>query len=143
MPEVRLYIATNYKSPAQRKGKTKYILEFILPSGEPVTREEFIEHGGTLQEAVLDTILIALKRLKKRVNITIFLNKCAVLNAWQNGWVEMWRWNDYKSKKGTTIKDAEKYKQIVDNIVENGHQMRMEEGLGEYELYLKSEMEEK
>lgn len=143
MPKVRIYIATNYKSPAQRGGRSKYILEFILQSGEPVTREEFLECEGTQQGAVLATILTALKRLKKRVDITIFLEKCTVLNAWKNGWVEEWSWNDYKSKKGTPIKDAEKYKQIVDNIVDNGHQLQVEEGLGEYEMYLKSELEGK
>lgn len=67
-----------------------------------------------------------------------FMRRNGVLNAHQNGWVEKWKENDFRSSKGVGVAHEEKWRELMAEL--DKHQYEFIEGLGGYELYMRNEL---
>lgn len=136
--KVNIYIATTWTSPAQKNGKVMWIVEFIKKDNTPETREGILPVEGTEMEAVLEGLKAAVSILTKNCSLRGFMRKNGVLNAYQNGWISKWKENDFKNSKDVDIKHKEKWKELLELLEK--HKYELEEGIGEYELYMRNEL---
>ncbi len=136
--EVNVYIATTWTSPAQKNGKVMWLVEFIKKDNTPETREGILMIEGTEMEAILAGLKTAISILTKSCSVRGFMRKNGVLNAYQNDWISKWKENDFKNSKGEDIKHKGKWQELL-KILEK-HEYSIEEGLGEYAMYMDSKM---
>lgn len=135
---VSIYIADTWTSPRQKTGTAMWLIVFIKKDNTPETRQGILHLEGTKTEAVLTVLKEAVGILNKECQIRVFMRNNGVLKAYKNKWIENWKENDFKSSKGVGVKHAEKWKEMLETLQK--HQCEFEEGLGEWELYMKTEM---
>lgn len=136
--KVNIYIATTWTSPRQKTGTAMWLVEFIKKDNTPETRQGILTMEGTETEAVLTALTAAAGILNKECKIRVFMRNNGVLKAYKNRWIEKWKENDFQSSRGVGVKHAEKWKELLETLQK--HKCEFDEGLGEWELYIKTEM---
>lgn len=118
MQNINIYIKTNIKRPNQHSGQGIYYLEYIK-NGIPETRGDTVDLTDTTkQKAMLEILLICLKRVNKPCEIKIITDSEYVLNLFGEnpgtGWLEQWHKNGFLKKNGKPVSNAELVKEIDD-----------------------------
>lgn len=142
MFKVNIYIATTWKSPAQKEGAAAWLVEFTKKDGNIETRPGegpgVMRLEGTETSAVLTALTEAVKILSKSCEIRIFTLNDRILAPLKNGWLERWKGNNFQTAKGKTVKNSEKWKELG-KLLEK-HTLEIEKGLGEYSYILNTEL---
>lgn len=104
-PKVNIYIETSVHGPSQHGGRCMYIMEYLLPDGEPRTVK-----GGSgwrdkkENELALQALAAALVRLNFPCVVDIYTTCRHVRNSIENGWLDVWRQVVWKTSKGREIR---------------------------------------
>lgn len=113
-PKVNIYIETSVHGPSQHGGRCMYIMEYLLPGGEPKT-----VRGGSdwrdkkEMELALQALAAALSRIKSSCVIDIYTTCPQIRNTIENGWLDRWRQQDWKTSKGKEIRHRALWERIA------------------------------
>lgn len=114
-PDVNLYIQTSVHGPAQHGGRYIYVLEWICSSGQPVTRDAIGAREDKKETAlVLDALADALARLRLPCVLEIYTGCRQVKNAVDNGWLDAWERNGWKTAKGEDIRHRQQWERVAE-----------------------------
>lgn len=96
--KVNIYTDTTAKGPGRRKEAAGiYIVEFVLKTGEPITRKGIVwQQDTTENEMTLTLIYFALKTLTKSCLILINTSCPHVLNVMNNNWLGTWKKDNFQ-----------------------------------------------
>lgn len=109
---VNIYIETLYKGPAKRRMTGAWLVEYVLKSGQPVTRGGILYTDlATENEMTLMLVRKAFSILTKVCCIRVFTNCQHVLNTMQNHWLRQWQKNSWKNAKGKLVNNADMWRQ--------------------------------
>lgn len=112
--DVNIYIETAYSGPAKRRMAGGWIVEYLLPSGKPVTRGGILYADITTEnEMALLLLKHAFSILTKTCCVRVFTTCTHVLNAMQNHWLWQWQKNGWKNARGKTVGNADLWRQCV------------------------------
>lgn len=139
MRKVNLYIETSTTAFQKKERACGYVLEYITPKGQTVTREGFQKEEGTYHQEVLRTIGTALGRIREPCQITIFSRDSFVLNMISSS-LPKWAEDDFKSK-GKPIVNQEEWRSVWEGIRE--HKVSICIGEHAYTKWMLAEMEER
>lgn len=113
MQTVEIYIDTSIKGPRRRDGKCWYIIAYKAANGETAdTGNKIHARDTTENQLTLIGLETALKRLKAPCQLILHLECNHVAAVLNNGWLEEWRYNNWMTRKGTPVADAEKWQSI-------------------------------
>lgn len=119
MKEVNIYLQTTVRGPRKVKhGIGMYVIECVV-NNVPHTVHEKIKYENTYEVImVLDLLIRALERLTQNAKIRIFTQCEHISSAFKCMWFIKWEKNQWKNEKGIEVKNAEKWKQII-NLLKN------------------------
>lgn len=137
MKQVKIFVQTSFRRPKKGDGWIGYILEMKTTAG-PATLSNF-EHleDVTRHQAELMSVYLALKRMVKSSEISIFTDSLYVANG-LNGWVEQWQQNGWTNSRGGPVAYQEEWQQLLE--LAKPHKVTVENAEHEYSEWLKSEL---
>lgn len=146
---VNVYIWNSLKSPKSAKTLNEavgYILETETKKG-PATRTNTIllsqiSEKMTMNEAELYAIKYALSRINIKCELDFYIENQYVASAVENGWLQQWKANDWRTKAGKDIANKKLWVE-VEKLLE-GHTVtwHVKEKHG-YTTWIKDEVEVK
>ncbi len=108
MGEVNIYIETAWKGPAKRKMTGAWLVEYMLKTGQPVTRGGILYADcATENEMALMLIRKAFSILTKPCCIRVFTSCAHVLNTMQNHWIWQWQKNNWRNAKDKEVANTD------------------------------------
>lgn len=111
---VNIYIETAYKGPAKRRMAGAWLVEYLLQSGQPVTRGGILYADITTEnELALLLLKHAFSILTKTCCVRVFTTCTHVLNTMQNHWLWQWQKNNWKNARGKTVGNADMWMQCA------------------------------
>lgn len=136
---VNLYIDTSIRGAVRKAGAYGYVLERQTNAGPAtftmVKRLEETTEKQSLCVAIKD----ALGHLRQQCFIYVYTDSPYIKSVFERGWLQYWKENEWKNKKGLPVADADKWMEVADLLV--GHQIRVEHGAShEYRMYLQREV---
>ena len=112
MYQINLYLETSIKGIRSTVGWYGYLLEWMDSKGKPHTISDFgYESGVTPNQLVMKTFCMALDRLKKDSEITVFTDSLYLRSSYTK-YLQAWRENGWKSAKGETVKNLTLWQQV-------------------------------
>ena len=138
MQDVNIYIDTSIHGPAKKDGEYIYILECIR-GDKPVTRDGRGRIEKTTEnQLALSAILEALGRLTCPCELRIHTTCQHILNAMKNSWARQWQKNDWMTAKGMTVKNAELWAEVLEEL--DRHRYTFTNEYHEYRTWMKTEL---
>lgn len=137
MQVVHIYAETGNTAPRSMLRKTGYVLEYITPSGESITREQFRDRDGTYNAATLQMLTESLKRLKRPCEVHIHTQNRYILLMIDTR-LEEWAKNGYCTAKGDKLAHWEDWEKLEQASAE--HLLVPEPGEHAYLEWLQNEM---
>lgn len=113
---VDIYIETEIKGPYIRDSKWKSTLCCGLRGKEYQKVVEGQEKNTTFHRCTLIAILESLKALKPGNEVVIHTYDLFTAGQMTNGNPETWRRQEWKTSKGTEVKNKELWQQVLDEI---------------------------
>lgn len=115
MRDINIYMASSIRSPKKQKGIGMYVLEAIMTKG-PVTSTKEMRMEASKNEAEIILLEDALSRLKEPCRVTIYTNDNFVAMGINN--LKTWKENDWKTSRGTEVKNSERWKHIAEKLTD-------------------------
>lgn len=113
--KVNIYIETSVHGPSQHGGRCMYIMEYILRNGVPQTVRGGSEWRDKKEnELALQALAAALARIKSPCVIDIYTSCRYIHNSIENGWLDCWRQNDWKTSKGQEVRHRKLWERIAE-----------------------------
>ena len=136
---VNVYTITDAKSPKVHDAKVIYALEVQTSKGPAdVTREEKIE--ATANEAALLAVVKALGHITMPCELHIYTESRWVASGF--GWLEGWKKNDWKTRKGKDVAHKKTWQQL-DELLQ-GHEVHIHcQEQHSFRKWMKMEVERK
>jgi len=107
--DVNIYTITSAKSPKRQSARIIYTLETQTSKGPAdVTREERVE--ATANEAALLAVVKALGHITMPCELHIYTESRWVASGF--GWLDGWKENDWKTRKGKDVAYKETWQQL-------------------------------
>ena len=138
MSDLKIYIEATWNGPSKRDGVAEYLLEF--KKGDiPITKQGFVHvKDGTETQGCLMALINAFHLLKKPCEVLVNTPSRTIFNTIENGWLEKWQQNDFKTAKGEEVKNTELWKMLLDKT--KIHSFTLEYGHHEYRNVMQSEV---
>ena len=112
---VNIYIETSFKGPAEKRAAGAWIVEYILQSGQPVTRGGILYSDRTTEnQLALNLIIQALALLTKTCRVRVFTECRHVLNTMNNHWLGQWQKNGWINGKGRMVRNAGEWRRCAE-----------------------------
>jgi ribonuclease HI len=110
---INIYILTTNRRPRADDGKYMYILEAETKEGN-ITKETMAAVLlQTPNETYLTALVSALARINQPSQLIIYLDSEYMTNA-LNNWLPVWKVNGWKTRKGRTIKNLNKWQKAAE-----------------------------
>lgn len=136
MFRVSIYLETDSTAQMKKKRKYGYVLETEF-RGEIRTVEGFGNTEGTYHKTILDTLIEALRRLRKPCILKIYTRDAYAVSKIAE--LEDMEKQDFRDAKGCEIKNAAEWKEIHNLLKE--HKAKALCGKHSYSQWLLEEME--
>ena len=137
--KVNIYIDTGIKGPKRRKGSYLYIVAIQTAKGTADIGNMVTVEDTTENQATLKALETALGRIHKPCDLTIYLECNYIAGVLQNGWIDEWKKNDWKTVKNEPVKDAEIWRRIEELLVIHDYEIRLKEP-HEYREWMQREL---
>lgn len=112
MFEVNIYIETEVKGPARRRGWYASVLEF-LKGGKAITREDYVlEEETTYHRSVLRALLNSLKRLNTNCYVNIYTDSDYLKNSIEN-FLPQWKNTGFVNAKGKPLENQKEWMEVA------------------------------
>ena len=112
MKTVNLYIASSIRGPARRDGQYIYILEADTAKGPATLTNKKALLGTTENQSVIYALCSALSRLREPCRLEIYTDCVYLATVLTQGWLMEWKYAGWQNKRGCSVKDAEKWREI-------------------------------
>lgn len=130
MKHVNLYTYSSLKSPKAAKTLNKavgYVLEFPTKKGA-ATRTETIfldkmHNEMTKNQSHIFVVGMALSRINTKVELDLYTDCQYLYSVLQNGWLQQWKKNNWKTTSGRPIMHKADWKEFAALI--EGHQIKL------------------
>ncbi len=135
MNHINIFTQTTIKSPRAQKGKIIYLLESVY-KGEPITKHFIDEVEGNWNDAGMEAVRRALKKVNGPAEIVIWTDCPYVeLNIDR---AREWQQEDFETTAGEKRKHWEQWKDILECL--EGCTYKVTTGRNEYTHWLISEL---
>lgn len=112
--EVNIYLETTYQGPARRQMSGAWLVEYLLKTGQPVTRGGILfSNLATENEMTLRLMALAFSILTKSCCVRVFTRCTHVLNTMQNHWLWQWQKNGWKNAKDRPVGNVDLWKECA------------------------------
>ena len=120
MKEVNIYIGSR-GSTTKLSGAYVAVIETQVSTNqgkktEPATLTIKEDIEGTNNEAELIALAKALGRMRKPCILHIYTESDYLAAGFEQGWIEKWTANDWKTSKGEPVRNADEWKKIAEKI---------------------------
>lgn len=120
MKEVNIYIGSR-GSTTKLSGAYVAVIETQVSTHqgkktEPATLTIKEDIEGTNNEAELIALAKALGRMRKPCILHIYTESDYLAAGFEQGWIEKWTANDWKTSKGEPVRNADEWKKIAEKI---------------------------
>jgi len=115
---VNIYIETSNRSSARSLTSAgMYIIEFVLKSGEAVTRQGILTRERITGNALsLETLCGAFKRLTKPCCVTVNIENPHILNVMNNHYLPIWEKGKWIRENGKPVSNVELWQQLSEQM---------------------------
>ena len=141
MQEVNIFIQTGIKSIRPADGAAGYLLEAQTEKGPATLSRIYTIKDATVHAAELSVLIEAVKRIKEPCSLTVFTDSTYIAAAVENGWLEGWAANDWKTSRGKNVANRELWEELRKLL--RTHTATFTREPGEYSSWLKCEVERK
>lgn len=133
MDKVNLYVKTTLRGQRKGAGAFLYLLEAEGARGT-VTRDRLAVLDETTEnKATLEAVDEALGRIKRPVELEVWMDCEYVAAMIENGWPEKWEKAGWINSKGKQVTDWEKWSSVLGRIRLHAYRIHM----GEHHAYAK------
>lgn len=134
LKRVDVFIGTSIRGPGKRTGKSMYVMRYMRKNGEPYESDPEVAQyeQATESRLVLYAIRDALGRMNYACEVVLHTECSYVAAAFHQNWTEQWQQNGWKNKKGKDVADSTLWNDILLELEQSGHIIRVEEGKHEY-----------
>lgn len=140
MRQVNIYTATTFKGLNVQNGIIGYILELVTDT-EPITLDSTeLLHDMKPNRAELIAVIKALQRMKEKCELVIYTESPYVANAFNAGWPDKWKQNNYKTAKGGDVANADEWIKLDELLAGHKYEFRLQEEYS-YRNWLKGHIE--
>jgi ribonuclease HI len=140
MSDVTIYIASS-KGLKLKKGASMYMMEFITPRGETITRDGIIVESDTTENRlVLAAITRALSRMQKSCEISVMCECEHIFQVDKNGWLDKWRIEGWVNSRGEPVKNAKLWQQLSEYM--DMHLITFDRGHNPYGTIMRETIEQ-
>lgn len=138
MDKVNIYIKTDFKGVRASDGHYGFVLETDTAAG-PYTREEFgIIPKATVNRAEAKALLMALKKLKKTCELTIYTDSEYVVAGTR--WYEGWKRNGWLTANGGNVANRDVWEELMPVLAMHTYRFEVRQH-HKYASWLRSELE--
>lgn len=117
---VNIYIETTVHGPAQHGGRYMYMLECTGSDGTPRTRQAVGDWQNEKENCLaLQAVAAALERLRMPCVVDLYTTCTQIRNAIENGWIEVWKRQEWKNGKGKAINHRDLWERIAREMDRN------------------------
>ena len=147
MNRVNLYIGVLSHGVRKQNGAYGWVLESVRENGErdPRTIDNIaVRENVTDRDLVLEAIAESLGRLNTSCEVTVYLDPEYLVEVfptpWQQGWVDEWEKNGWKTSKGADVKNADLWKKAAPVLRRNFVDYKKTSAMNSYRNWIYSEM---
>ena len=135
MRQVNIYTATTLQN-----GIIGYILELVTDT-DPITLDSTeLLYDMKPNRAELTAVIKALQRMKEKCELVIYTESPYVANAFNAGWPDKWKQNNYKTAKGGDVANADEWRKLDELLAGHKYEFRLQEEHS-YRNWLKGHIE--
>lgn len=139
-PKVNIYIETTVHGPAEHGGRGMYLLEYVLRTGDPVTRYAVTEWQDWKEnELVLNLMAAALARINTSCIVTVCTTCGYVRDTIETERLERWSRNGWITARGREVKHRKLWQRIAE--LTEAHLVFVETGPHSYRKWMRTELE--
>ena len=91
--KVNIYTYSGIKGMKRKNGIVRYILEAETEKGNATAGDKVKLEEVTGNQAELEALLLAVRRLKKPSEVHIYTESNYVAAGWTQGWIKNWQQN--------------------------------------------------
>ena len=113
MDKVNLYFYTTVRGPGTKSGTYTYILEFATEKGPATLTKQGTLEEVTEHKADLTVLCMALERLKKPCEVTIYTESRYLQNGIEH-WMEGWRAYGWINARGNPVANREEWEKAAE-----------------------------
>lgn len=139
---MNIYTMTNAKSPKRREARGIYILSTMTSKGEATVTKIDKYEDTTQNQAELKTLINALRRIKTRCELDLYIESPYVAAGFTQGWMKRWKEDDWKNAKGKEVQNKEEWEELYNLTKLHRCNTHLKEH-HEYRNYLITQMKEK
>ena len=136
---VNIYIESSVKGPKKTTGVVGFVLEEESHKDKTLTQFGKVT-DATANKAVLLTLIYALKRIKTGTDVTIWSDNTYIQAAFEQGWLDSWVKNGWKTNKDKEPANSEEWKKMLEELGSVTPQFRTKEH-HKFKKYLQAEVE--
>lgn len=136
---VNIYIATSIKALKRQNGTVGFVLEAEGHKDRTLTQFGSVR-DATANQAVLLALKYALKRINTKTELTIWTDNTYIRAAFEQGWLEGWVKNGWKTHKDKMAANREEWECVLKELDGVIPQFRIKEP-HPYRHWLQSEVE--
>lgn len=139
LKKVDVFIGTSIRGPSKGTGRSMYVMKCLRKNGEPHESDPEVAQyeQATESRLVLYAIREALCRLNYACEVVIHTECGYVAAAISQNWPEMWQENGWKNKRGKEVADSILWSEIIQELEQSGHLLKVEEGKHEFSGWMK------
>lgn len=122
MKQVNVYTYSTIKSPRILNGTVGYVLEYVTEKGG-VTRAAKKHVKMTKNQSHLHVLKMALNRINTKCELHLYIESEFVAAGFEQGWIEEWKKNNWKTKKNEPVKNEAEWKELDALVQKHGHEL--------------------
>ena len=116
MDKVNIYVVTTAKSPAPQKAAGYFIIEHVK-DGIPITKEgrlyrDRITGTDLTLQLLCNAVYLVSKSNVEYETLVIATKDPLVDSAFNQKWIDTWKENEWKNKKGEEVSNSEDWQQL-------------------------------
>lgn len=124
---VNIYTYSSIRGMKKTKGKIWYILEAETAKGNATLSDKVELTDVSGNQAELQALLLAVRRMKKPSEVHIFTDSTYVAAGWQQGWIKKWQQNHWKTAKGEPVAYSEIWQELEQRLVSHHVEFHVKE----------------
>lgn len=139
MKQVNIYTMTSLKGTKEQDGRIAYVLE-LKTEKEPVTLSKDASVLALKPNlAELKVTIEALKRMREKCELVIYTESAYIPGAYEAGWVNQWKKNNWMNAKGKEIAHKEEWIELDELLGRHLYTFKIKEE-HEYRRWLMAEV---
>ena len=115
--KVNIYTYSGIKGMKRKNGIVRYILEAETEKGNATAGDKVKLEEVTGNQAELEALLLAVRRLKKPSEVHIYTESNYVAAGWTQGWIKNWQQNHWKTAKGEPVAFEEIWRELEQRLI--------------------------